>query len=227
MRQCYLWHCKLIIQYPFVASLKPHRPSTTDNLILSCLSQVDIIAYSHACKQLNKTVSGYNQWAYRIELVLGAIWTQMFLKFQTDNSRTILYLRWNHQFLEVAGNNRHYNFRIDCCTIFWLQCLCKFRSRCICGTPDCSTSGAVAWANRLCVHILSGHRVSNTGKSSWYKLQSQDGGPFRDDHTDQRFKGRLFWCSICSRLQESKPPQHPTHHISGATPRTCAQFPFE
>jgi len=225
MRRCCLWHCKLIVQRPFVASLKPCRPSTTDNLILSCLSQGDIMAYSRACRQLNKTVSGYNQRAYRIELVLGAIWTQMVLKFQIDNSRTILYLRRNHRFSEVAGNNRRNNFGIDCSTIFRPWRLCKLRSWCICGTSDCSTSGTMAWANRLCVRIPSRHRVSNPGNGSRYKLWFQAGGP--DDWTDRRSRERLFWCGSHSGLPESKPPQHPTHHISGATAWTCAQFPFE
>ena len=67
------------------------------------------MAYSCACRQLYKTVSLYNQQAYRIELVLGAIRPQIILKFQTDSCRTILYLWWNHQFPGVSGNNRHDN----------------------------------------------------------------------------------------------------------------------
>ena len=181
--------------------------------------------YSRVCRQLNKIVSGYNQQAYRIELVLGAIWTQMVLKIQIDNSRTILYLWRNHQFLEVAGNNRRNNFRIDCSTIFRPRCLYELRPRCICGTSDSSTSSKMAWANQLCVRILSGDRGPNPGNGSWYKLWFQAAGP--NDWTDRQCRERLFWCHSHSGLPESKPPWHPTHHISGATAWTCAQFPFK
>ena len=153
----------------------------------------------------------------RIELVLGAIRPQIILKFQTDSCRTILYLWRNHQFPEVSGNNRRDNFRIHCSTIFRPRHLCKLGSRCICGTPSCSTSGAMAWDNRLFLCTPSGCRVSNPGNGSWYELWFRGGGPIRDDRADGRSTERLLWCGSHSGLRESEPPQHPTHHISGAT----------
>ena len=62
------------------------RPPTTDDAILSCLSQADLMAYSCTCRQLRDTVALYNQRAYRIELVLGAICQNLFLKFEIDNT---------------------------------------------------------------------------------------------------------------------------------------------
>ena len=185
------------------------------------------MAYSRACRQLYKTVSSYNQRAYRIELVLGAIRPQIVLKFQTDSCRTILYLWRNHQFPGVSGNNGRDNFRIHCSTIFRPRHLCKLGSWCICGTPSCSTSGAMAWDNRLFLRTPSGCRVSNPGNGSWYELWFRGGGPIRDDRADGRSAERLLWCGSHSGLRESEPPQHPTHHISGATAWNCAQFPFK
>lgn len=62
------------------------RLPTTDDAILSCLSQADLMAYSRTCRQLRDTVASYNQRAYRIELVLGAICQNLFLKFEIDNT---------------------------------------------------------------------------------------------------------------------------------------------
>ncbi|KIM41069.1 hypothetical protein M413DRAFT_47916, partial [Hebeloma cylindrosporum] len=44
---------------------------TTEDSILGCLSQADIIALSLTCKQLYEQVSSFNRRAYRIEKILG------------------------------------------------------------------------------------------------------------------------------------------------------------
>ena len=57
----------------FITYLKTYRPPTTDDPILACLSQADLIAYSRTCKHLYKTVSSYNKRAFKIDLFLGAL----------------------------------------------------------------------------------------------------------------------------------------------------------
>lgn len=50
-----------------------YRPPTADDLLLSCLSKADLVAYSHTCKQLYKTASSFNRRAYHIDFILSII----------------------------------------------------------------------------------------------------------------------------------------------------------
>jgi hypothetical protein len=46
------------------------RPSTTDDPILSLLSQSDLISFSKTCKYVRESVLSFYQRAFRVELVL-------------------------------------------------------------------------------------------------------------------------------------------------------------
>jgi len=68
----------MALQVPFITFTiiiytMTYRPPTTDDPILACLSQAELLAYSQTCKQLYKTVTSYNKRAFRINIVLGAI----------------------------------------------------------------------------------------------------------------------------------------------------------